>query len=508
MSTQVTATAATGLTDIYLRRHRINPADGTAQVLTSVGLWHTFSAAAIADYSTPAVEEGATGRYIATLTNQLDGGEPPETHLWYQQVGGAPAESDPIVASYEATYDPNFNQFVSVVQPVVVIPKRLEVGSIGNVPIILPSSVGPPSSADVAYDVGTGPLGTMLQDQGTSEHKFGGDKHLSCVYDAAPIPVSGQFGAQFSVENFNNEVDLFVGFINSGFVDSSGLMDAAQVPSSAVPGPQNAFRAGWVFTASDEVRRVHEFAPDFVILNIPVSSISAFNRVAFTIFRDSNGAIHLVDAASGDIRDSYTPDSYPPFSAAQNAAFGDPVFGACSISNDPESIDQFSKNLKILKVEGPPFTGVTRAEPDNDGIASVDARLTEARLAKLDRNLAAVGDSMTIDMGQPTPDASTVGGQLDAAGTGSGGAGGGPDLTIDSSVDDPAPTNTSFIAAAGLSTIDDFFNGMVLVFTSGVLNGRSAAVADYDGATRRVTLTGALPAVPADTDTFSILGLA
>lgn len=81
-----------------------------------------------------------------------------------------------------------------------------------------------------------------------------------------------------------------------------------------------------------------------------------------------------------------------------------------------------------------------------------------------------------------------------------------PDLAIDSSVDDASASTTQFVAAAGLSATDEFYVGMVLVFTSGTLAKLTRPVVDYDGATRRITVSPALPVAPADTNTFLMLG--
>ena len=77
---------------------------------------------------------------------------------------------------------------------------------------------------------------------------------------------------------------------------------------------------------------------------------------------------------------------------------------------------------------------------------------------------------------------------------------------IAGSVDDAGATTTSFIGAAGLSATNDFYNGAVLAFTSGALQGLSRRITDYVGSTRTFTFGVALPAAPANGVTFVILG--
>lgn len=68
------------------------------------------------------------------------------------------------------------------------------------------------------------------------------------------------------------------------------------------------------------------------------------------------------------------------------------------------------------------------------------------------------------------------------------------------------PAAGTFVGAAGLSAVDDFYNGAVLVFTSGVLDGIARKITDYTGATRTFTFGTAFPAAPTAGNTFLILG--
>ena len=81
-------------------------------------------------------------------------------------------------------------------------------------------------------------------------------------------------------------------------------------------------------------------------------------------------------------------------------------------------------------------------------------------------------------------------------------------ITISGSINDAGPTAAGFIAAAGLSASDDFYNGAYLIFTSGVNQGIGRPVTDYAGATRTFTFSTVFPAAPSNGDTFVIGGRA
>lgn len=73
-----------------------------------------------------------------------------------------------------------------------------------------------------------------------------------------------------------------------------------------------------------------------------------------------------------------------------------------------------------------------------------------------------------------------------------------------SSVNDPAATASSFAGASDLSTTDGFYNQSILTFTSGALMGQSSQVTSYAGATRKITVSPAFTAAPANGDEFEI----
>jgi len=54
---------------------------------------------------------------------------------------------------------------------------------------------------------------------------------------------------------------------------------------------------------------------------------------------------------------------------------------------------------------------------------------------------------------------------------------------------------------------DDHYNGLIILFTSGVLAAQASIIVDYDGTTKEITVDPAFTEAPSDTDTFVILGI-
>lgn len=77
-------------------------------------------------------------------------------------------------------------------------------------------------------------------------------------------------------------------------------------------------------------------------------------------------------------------------------------------------------------------------------------------------------------------------------------------LQITLSVNDAAPNTTDFITDSAIAT-DDWYNGMMLVFSSGALAGLGQFVKDYDGASKRIYLENAMAQAPVDGDTCIIV---
>lgn len=73
-------------------------------------------------------------------------------------------------------------------------------------------------------------------------------------------------------------------------------------------------------------------------------------------------------------------------------------------------------------------------------------------------------------------------------------------------VNDGAPNAADFITSSAIA-IDDWYNGVVLLFTSGALAGLARRVDDYDGGSKRIYLENAFPQAPANTDAFVIVGI-
>jgi FtsP/CotA-like multicopper oxidase with cupredoxin domain len=68
----------------------------------------------------------------------------------------------------------------------------------------------------------------------------------------------------------------------------------------------------------------------------------------------------------------------------------------------------------------------------------------------------------------------------------------------------PNPQRTIRLKASGLLDVDDEYNGLDLLFTSGVNEGVFRKIADYVGSSGEIVLASSLPAAPAVGDTFLI----
>jgi hypothetical protein len=77
---------------------------------------------------------------------------------------------------------------------------------------------------------------------------------------------------------------------------------------------------------------------------------------------------------------------------------------------------------------------------------------------------------------------------------------------IDSTVIDAAATATTFITGL-TSSVDDFYNDSMLVFTDGALAGQVRAIYDYIGATKTIILEEALTSAPVNGVEFTIVSL-
>ncbi|MBA7540126.1 hypothetical protein ES705_32420 [subsurface metagenome] len=67
------------------------------------------------------------------------------------------------------------------------------------------------------------------------------------------------------------------------------------------------------------------------------------------------------------------------------------------------------------------------------------------------------------------------------------------------------PTSTVFKTDLAIA-IDDYYNGLVIKFTSGALDGEKKIVSNYIGSTRRITVQSAFSEAPGVDDTFVIEG--
>jgi hypothetical protein len=77
---------------------------------------------------------------------------------------------------------------------------------------------------------------------------------------------------------------------------------------------------------------------------------------------------------------------------------------------------------------------------------------------------------------------------------------------IDSTVIDASATTTTFVTGL-TSSVDDFYNDSMLVFTDGALAGQVRAIYDYIGATKTIVLEEALTSAPVNGVAFAIVSL-
>jgi hypothetical protein len=77
---------------------------------------------------------------------------------------------------------------------------------------------------------------------------------------------------------------------------------------------------------------------------------------------------------------------------------------------------------------------------------------------------------------------------------------------IDSTVIDAAATTTTFVTGLE-SSVDNFYNDSMLVFTDGALAGQVRAIYDYIGATKTIVLEEALTSAPVNGVAFTIVSL-
>ncbi|MGH9762388.1 MAG: hypothetical protein ACREAC_16315, partial [Blastocatellia bacterium] len=73
------------------------------------------------------------------------------------------------------------------------------------------------------------------------------------------------------------------------------------------------------------------------------------------------------------------------------------------------------------------------------------------------------------------------------------------------SVNDSNPTAASFIGDQALDDSDGFYNDSTILFTSGVLSGSQSTIGNYDGATRRITVSHPFGSAPSNGDQFQII---
>ena len=77
---------------------------------------------------------------------------------------------------------------------------------------------------------------------------------------------------------------------------------------------------------------------------------------------------------------------------------------------------------------------------------------------------------------------------------------------IDATVNDAAASTTTFITTLS-SSVDNFYNDSMLVFTDGALAGQVRAIYDYIGATKTIILEEALTSAPVNGVAFAVVSL-
>lgn len=150
-----------------------------------------------------------------------------------------------------------------------------------------------------------------------------------------------------------------------------------------------------------------------------------------------------------------------------------------------------------------PLTAAGYTAPNNTGIATAATnsttlvgRVTQVRADKWDNldttvgSRAAAGDEMALT-------SATVSALVEAYLDG---------FSLSGTVSDTTPAADGFTGASTLSTTDNFYLDMVLVFTSGALLGIPRRVTGYTGATRTFAFETAFPSAPANGATFRLLG--
>ena len=87
------------------------------------------------------------------------------------------------------------------------------------------------------------------------------------------------------------------------------------------------------------------------------------------------------------------------------------------------------------------------------------------------------------------------------------------DVSVNGTVTDASPLVGEFDGNSGLASGDDFYNGSILVFTSGSLKGIARKISDYIGNARTFRFTGGnnsadapFPQSPVNGDKFRIIG--
>lgn len=126
---------------------------------------------------------------------------------------------------------------------------------------------------------------------------------------------------------------------------------------------------------------------------------------------------------------------------------------------------------------------------------------TSAALATVDGNVDDISTRIpaALSTGRMVCDAEAISSSTDAADRLEASA----ETIVPATVNDAAASTTSFITDLA-SGVDDFYNGRIVIFTSGALANQASDITDYTGSTKTVTVT-ALTTAPANSSTFVIV---
>lgn len=222
------------------------------------------------------------------------------------------------------------------------------------------------------------------------------------------------------------------------------------------------------------------------------------NKVAYEGTVNDAGAsttVFIIDSGASSVDDFYKEQTFT-FTDGALAGQSRIVFGYTGASRTvtfDEALTSAPANGVGILISADHVHAITEITAD------IDASSTQLAAIVLDTgtNLPAllpaalVGGRIDADVGGISTSA-TAADNLEASTLG----------IVATTVNDAGASTTAFIITSGEDT-DDHFNGRIITFTSGALDGQSTDITDYTGATKAVTVT-ALTEAPANGVSFVI----